>query len=267
MKPEGPTVHLIDFGSATRMTALSAVAVPLLESSLAYTSPEQTGRMDRTVDHRTDFYSLGVTLYELLTGTLPFTSIDPMELVHSHIARLPLPPHQLSPAIPEPLSALVMKLLAKAPEDRYQSAYGVRADLKICLAEWQQQHAITPFVLGQRDHSTELRLSQKLYGRNRESAARCWRLSIGRGKEPGSWSFWRALRGSASRRWESSWARWSCRRGRCLRRDALSRQVRRLPILRWCRRSAISVSSCPRVRSSSCSGVNRWRRRWVRMVA
>lgn len=173
MKPEGPTVHLIDFGSATRVTALSkqAVVVPLLESSLAYTSPEQTGRMNRTVDHRTDFYSLGVTLYELLTGTLPFTAIDPMELVHSHIARLPLPPHQLSPAIPEALSALVMKLLAKAPEDRYQSAYGVRADLEICLAEWQQQHAIAPFVLGQRDHSTELRLSQKLYGRNRESAA------------------------------------------------------------------------------------------------
>lgn len=169
----GLSVHLIDFGSAAQSSQSSknAIAVPLPEASLAYTSPEQTGRMNRSIDYRTDFYSLGVLLYELFAGALPFTSLDPIELVHSHIARVPTPPHQLVPAIPEPLSLLIMKLLAKAPEDRYQSAYGIRADLERCLTQWQTHRTIESFPLARHDHSTELRLSQKLYGRQTEVSA------------------------------------------------------------------------------------------------
>ncbi len=169
----GLSVHLIDFGSAAQSSQSSknAIAVPLPEASLAYTSPEQTGRMNRSIDYRTDFYSLGVLLYELFAGALPFTSLDPIELVHSHIARVPTPPHQLVPAIPEPLSLLIMKLLAKAPEDRYQSAYGIRADLERCLTQWQTHRTIESFPLARHDHSTQLRLSQKLYGRQTEVSA------------------------------------------------------------------------------------------------
>ena len=168
----GPSVHLIDFGSACRTASTTKPGedVPVPEASLAYISPEQTGRTNRSVDYRTDYYSLGVTLYELLTGTLPFTTLDPMELVHSHLARIPLQPSQLVPSIPEQLSAVVMRLLAKTPEGRYQSAHGIRADLEQCLSEWEATGAIAPFPLAKRDHSTDLRLSQKLYGRSTELA-------------------------------------------------------------------------------------------------
>jgi serine/threonine protein kinase len=147
IKPHNIVVHmetyrvkLIDFGSATRLSQETqrASSPELLEGTLAYMSPEQTGRMNRTLDHRTDLYSLGVTLYEMLTGVLPFQATDPMELVHSHIARKPTPPHQLSAGVPEAVSAIVMKLLAKAAEDRYQSASGLRADLREFLVQLSQ---------------------------------------------------------------------------------------------------------------------------------
>jgi anti-anti-sigma factor len=162
-------VHLIDFGSASRLVQDPPGAPASL--SLAYMSPEQTGRMNRVIDHRTDFYSLGVTLYELVTGVLPFAATDPVELVFSHLARQPLPPHEVVPSIPVPLSELVMKLLCKAAEDRYQSAHGIRADLETCLEQLQQRGTIAPFPLARHDHSTELHLSQKLYGRQRQVAA------------------------------------------------------------------------------------------------
>ena len=131
-------------------------------------APEQTGRMNRSIDARSDLYSLGITFYEMLTGTLPFTAADPMEWVHCHIARQPVPPDERVAGIPGPLSAIVMKLLAKTAEDRYQTAAGVEADLRRCLAEWEAHRRIDPFPLGAHDVSDRLLIPEKLYGRERE---------------------------------------------------------------------------------------------------
>jgi serine/threonine protein kinase len=130
-------------------------------------APEQTGRMNRSIDTRSDLYSLGVTLYQMLTGALPFTAADPLEWVHCHIARQPTPPGDRA-AIPQPLSAIVMKLLAKNAEERYQTASGLEADLRRCLAEWQSHGRIDPFPLGAHDASDRLLIPEKLYGRERE---------------------------------------------------------------------------------------------------
>ena len=117
----------------------AAIARPSgnLAGTLAYMAPEQTGRMNRSIDSRSDLYSLGVTLYEMLTGSLPFTASDPMEWVHCHIARQPVPPADRSKDVPAPVSAIILKLLAKTAEERYQTATGVEADLRRCLGEWE----------------------------------------------------------------------------------------------------------------------------------
>ncbi|WP_437816961.1 protein kinase domain-containing protein [Sorangium sp. So ce1078] len=164
------SVKLADFGIATRLAQELQRAQPpdALEGTLLYMAPEQTGRMNRVVDRRTDLYSLGATLYELLTGKPPFPLTDPLELVHSHIARTPPPPRALAPEVPEVVSDIVMKLLSKAAEDRYQSAQGLKHDLSACLAGLGSIGHAAPFPLGQRDASGELRLSQKLYGRDAE---------------------------------------------------------------------------------------------------
>ncbi|WP_394846771.1 AAA family ATPase [Pendulispora brunnea] len=171
--PSTSRVTLIDFGIATRLSQEARGAEPpgTLEGTLAYMAPEQTGRMNRGVDARADLYSLGVTLYELFAFALPFVSADPMELVHSHIARLPRALHEAAPEVPRAISDIVMRLLRKVPEERYQSAAGVRADLDACLAEWRTTGTIAPFVLATHDHSSELRIPQKLYGRDSEAAA------------------------------------------------------------------------------------------------
>ncbi|MFN6481872.1 MULTISPECIES: AAA family ATPase [unclassified Nostoc] len=140
----------------------------LLEGTLAYMSPEQTGRMNRTLDYRTDFYSLGVTFYEMLTGQLPFQVIDPMELVHCHIARQPTTIDQLIPEIPQVISAIIMKLLSKTAEERYQSAFGIKADLENCLKQLEQTNSIIEFSIGQQDQSSQLQIPEKLYGREAE---------------------------------------------------------------------------------------------------
>ncbi|WP_437480332.1 ATP-binding sensor histidine kinase [Sorangium sp. So ce1014] len=137
---------------------------------LHYMSPEQTGRMNRAVDFRSDYYSLGVTLYELTTGSLPFETTDPMELVHAHIARTPILPHQARPSVPEALSAVIMKLLSKTAEARYQSAFGLRADLLACLEVLEGGRPASGFVVGQKDRPNRLQVSQKLYGRQAEVA-------------------------------------------------------------------------------------------------
>ena len=142
----------------------------LIEGTLAYMSPEQTGRMNRAVDQRSDLYSLGVTFYQLLTGTLPFAPADPLEWVHCHLARTPPALDEVNPAVPEALSRLVMKLLAKDPEDRYQSVAGVHADLARCRAQWAVGRRIEPFPLGRDDASDRWLLPQRLSGRSAEGA-------------------------------------------------------------------------------------------------
>jgi diguanylate cyclase (GGDEF)-like protein/PAS domain S-box-containing protein len=177
LNPETGELKLIDLGISTQMSRENpALKTPnALEGTLPYLSPEQTGRMNRVLDYRTDFYSLGVTFYELLTGILPFTSNDPMGLVHCHIAQQPVPPHLLAkpaslscPLIPEALSHIIMKLMSKNAEDRYQSAWGLKTDLEECLAQWHVTGAIAPFSLGRNDISERFQIPQKLYGRERE---------------------------------------------------------------------------------------------------
>ncbi|WP_441292538.1 AAA family ATPase [Sorangium sp. KYC3313] len=143
----------------------------LIAGTLAYMAPEQTGRMNRSTDERTDLYSLGVTFYELLTGALPFQASDPVEWVYCHVALHPSPPHALVPSIPPQLSAVVLKLLSKSAEDRYQSALGLQRDLDECFARWQASGAIPPFPLGERDLSDRFQIPQRLYGRERELGA------------------------------------------------------------------------------------------------
>jgi PAS domain S-box-containing protein len=147
---------------------LTAEPPEMIAGTLAYMAPEQTGRMNRSIDSRSDLYSLGVTFYEMLTGVLPFTASDPMEWVHCHIARQPVAPEQYAKEIPAPLSAIVMKLLAKTAEERYQTAAGVARDLWGCLTEWEEHYRIDPFQLGAHDVSDRLLIPEKLYGRERE---------------------------------------------------------------------------------------------------
>src|ERR1700676_3283986 len=163
-------VWLTGFGIASRLPREHQAPAPpeVIAGTLAYMAPEQTGRMNRSVDSRSDLYALGVTFYEMLTGTLPFTAADPMEWVHCHIARQPVPPDERSAGVPGPLAAIVMKLLAKTAEARYQTAVGVEADLRRCLAEWEASGRIDPFLLGAYDVSDRLLIPEKLYGRERE---------------------------------------------------------------------------------------------------
>jgi predicted ATPase/signal transduction histidine kinase/tRNA A-37 threonylcarbamoyl transferase component Bud32 len=170
--PDLRRVALADFSIASVLTEeRSAASSPeVLEGSLAYLSPEQTGRMNRPVDYRTDYYSLGATFYELLTGVLPFRSADPLELVHAHVARLPVAPDVQNPSIPAPLSQLVMRLLEKNAEARYQSSAGLLADLERMRAQWREHGAIESFPLGQDDRSEHFILPAALYGREQAAA-------------------------------------------------------------------------------------------------
>lgn len=190
--PATGQLKIIDFGISTKLTRENpTIKNPnVLEGTLAYMSPEQTGRMNRSLDYRTDFYSLGITFYELLTGKLPFETIDALELVHCHIAKQPLPPlvgakhsgdrlsgnptdlfPNASPfpsEIPQIIADIVMKLMAKTAEDRYQSAFGIKADLEECLYQLEQNGIISHFSIAQQDISDKFQLPQKLYGRERE---------------------------------------------------------------------------------------------------
>src|SRR5580692_9038690 len=162
-------VWLTGFGIASRLPRERQAPAPpeVVAGTLAYMSPEQTGRMNRSMDTRSDLYSLGVTLYQMLTGVLPFAAADPLEWIHCHIARQPVAPAARR-AVPESLSAIIIRLLAKNAEDRYQTAAGLAADLRRCLVQWQTQGRIDSFPLGADDLSDRLLIPEKLYGRERE---------------------------------------------------------------------------------------------------
>jgi len=166
---DADNVWLTGFGIASRLPHERQAPAPpeMIAGTLAYMAPEQTGRMNRSIDARSDLYSLGTALYQMLTGTPPFSAADPLEWIHCHIARQPTPPASCA-AVPELLSAITVKLLAKNAEERYQTASGLEADLRHCLGEWQAHGRIDPFPLGTHDIPDRLLIPEKLYGRERE---------------------------------------------------------------------------------------------------
>ncbi|MHC0063492.1 trifunctional serine/threonine-protein kinase/ATP-binding protein/sensor histidine kinase [Nostoc sp. UIC 10890] len=170
INPTTDEIKLIDFSIATLLPReIQFLTNPnILEGTLAYISPEQTGRMNRGIDYRTDFYSLGVTFFQLLTGQLPFTAKDPMELVYSHIAKQPLRASRINSDIPLILSDIISKLMAKNAEDRYQSSLGLKYDLEVCQSQWQETGNIALFELGVKDISDRFVIPEKLYGRQSE---------------------------------------------------------------------------------------------------
>ncbi len=163
-------VKLTDFGIAAELTGENREIYrpEVIEGTLSYMSPEQTGRMNRSIDYRTDFYSLGVTFYELLTGLLPFESDNPLEIIHAHIAKNPMLPSDIVKDIPLVLSNIIIKLLAKTAEDRYQNGFGLMADLHKCFKLIESKEKIEVFELGERDISIKLNIPQKLVGREKE---------------------------------------------------------------------------------------------------
>jgi len=168
--PTTGVLKIIDLGISTQLSKqhLRLANPDVLEGTLAYMSPEQTGRMNRALDYRTDFYSLGATLYELFTGKVPFESTDAMELVHCHIAKQPTPPHQINPDLPPVISSIIMKLLEKTAEARYQSAWGIKADLEECKLQFAKTGQISYFNLAKKDISDRFQIPEKLYGRELE---------------------------------------------------------------------------------------------------
>ena len=170
INPVSKEVKLIDFSIASLLPRETQEIqnTNLLEGILPYISPEQTGRMNRGIDYRTDFYSLGVTFYELLARQLPFQTDDPIELVHCHLAQQPIPVHHINKSVPLVLSEIISKLMAKNAEDRYQSAIGLKFDLETCLHEWEETGALTNFIIGERDLCDRFIIPEKLYGRESE---------------------------------------------------------------------------------------------------
>ncbi|MCP4135969.1 MAG: AAA family ATPase [bacterium] len=168
--PEKNKVKLADFGISSVLTHENEeIYNPrVIEGTLAYMSPEQTGRMNCDLDYRTDLYSLGVTFYEMLTGSIPFRTKDPMEMIHAHIAREPLPPSNLNNAVPEMLSAIIMKLMAKNADERYQNSYGLLADINKCREQINSQGTIQSFDLGENDISLKFTIPHFMVGRERE---------------------------------------------------------------------------------------------------
>ncbi|HIK10415.1 MAG TPA: AAA family ATPase [Oscillatoriaceae cyanobacterium M33_DOE_052] len=171
--PTTGIVKIIDFGISTVLTRENPTLKnpEILEGTLPYISPEQTGRMNRALDYRSDFYSLGATFYELLSGQLPFEAEDALEFVYAHIAKQPVPLQEINPHIPKPLGDIVMKLLAKTAEERYQSGLGLKADLQECRRQLEANGIISEFPLGSQDISDKFQINQKLYGREAEIAS------------------------------------------------------------------------------------------------
>lgn len=178
--------HLVDFGIAARLAqeAQEAVAPDDVEGTLAYLAPEQTGRTNRPVDRRADLYALGATLYEMLVGAPPFSADDPAEMIQAHLTVAPTPPRARAPGVPAGLSELVLRLLAKAPEERYQSALGLAADLEECLRRLQATGGVEPFPLGREDGAEDVRWPDRVVGRDAELGALA--AALGRARAGGA---------------------------------------------------------------------------------
>jgi PAS domain S-box-containing protein len=163
-------VWLTGFGIASRLPRERQApgSTEAIAGTLAYMAPEQTGRMNRSIDLRSDLYACGITFYETITGSLPFSASDPLEWIHCHIARPPTPPSERVHGIPGPIEAIILKLLAKSPEDRFQTAAGLEADLRTCLTSWETHRRIDAFPIGARDVPDRLLIPEKLYGRKSE---------------------------------------------------------------------------------------------------
>jgi serine/threonine protein kinase len=261
------TVRLTGFGIASRLPRERQSPQPpeTIAGTLAYMAPEQTGRMNRSIDSRSDLYSLGVTLYRMLTGSLPFTAANPMEWVHCHIARKPVPPAERLEKVPAPLSAIIMKLLAKTAEERYQTAGGVERDLQRCLNDWNARGFIDNFPLGQRDTPDRLLIPEKLYGREREIATLVAALDRIVKAERRSWCWFRATRASASPRSSMSCTRCWCRRAASLLPassigTSATSPMRRWPRLfrPWC--DLFSARATPSWRPGAAPCARRWAR-------
>ncbi len=168
--PDTGRIKIIDFGISTALSFQDPLqkSPNVLQGTLDYMSPEQTGRMKRAVDYRSDFYSLGATLYEMLCRRKPFDADDSLDLVYAHIARMPEPPAARDPKIPESVSNIIMKLLTKNAEDRYQSSQGIQRDLERCLNQFKVRGRVEPFELAQFDISEKFQIPPGIYGRERE---------------------------------------------------------------------------------------------------
>ncbi|MEM6377386.1 MAG: AAA family ATPase, partial [Bacteroidota bacterium] len=171
--PEQLNVTIHDFGLSTQVQNDAPLQVVQgdWEGSLAYLSPERSGRMNRPFDYRSDFYALGISFFEILTGRLPFQAKGPLEWVHIHLAQALPDPKAFRPEIPDMLVTIIKKLVAKMAEDRYQSAAGLKYDLEKCLEQWQSNGSIVPFQLGEKDLSRTFRIPARIYGRNKEIAS------------------------------------------------------------------------------------------------
>lgn len=173
INPDNCEIKLINFNICSKLNEESSAEyrpITQLEGNLSYLSPEQTGRMNRPIDYRSDFYSLGITFFELLTGALPFNTKDTLELVYHHMAQIPPMVDEINPQVPTQLSTIIAKLLAKIPEERYSSAAGIKVDLVRCQEQWEKEGAIDLFELGTQDLIDKLNISHKLYGREKETA-------------------------------------------------------------------------------------------------
>jgi len=166
--PEAKSIKIIDFGNSSEFTHEKPQEIQLNAGALKYISPEQTQRVSRSIDFRTDFYSLGVTFYEMLCGRLPFESDSPTELIYSHIAKTPQPVSEINPEVPAVVSGIISRLMEKMPEDRYAGAAGIRHDLEKCLHSLNEKGFITEFALGGEDHPERFEIAKKLYGREKE---------------------------------------------------------------------------------------------------
>ena len=210
--------RLTGFGIASRLPRERQAPEPpeVIAGTLAYMAPEQTGRMNRSIDSRSDLYALGVMFYQMLTGRLPFSAADPMEWVHCHVARKPVAPAKRLESVPIAISEIVMKLLAKTAEERYQTAAGLEKDLRRCLAEWELHGRIEPFALGERDAPDRLMIPEKLYGQRARGRDACSPPSIAWSRTARRNWFWsRAIPASANHRSSMSCTRRLCRRAGC----------------------------------------------------